>query len=142
MKNLISSFLLLVFMATLSIGCGPKPQYSTAKFDLGIPFELGAGKTANSSDDKLRITFNAIGEDSRCPEGTTCMWAGQVTANITIGDSESSQTFDFRLEGKGTKPATKKFKEYSVNLMQVTPYPQDGTKIEKEKYAVQLKVLQ
>lgn len=139
MKYLSLSLIAFAFLALSS--CGPKPSYTVAKFKMGSVFTLPTGTTAQADDGSLRIVFNAISEDSRCPEGTNCMWAGEAVANITVSNSEGSETFNFKLQGKGDKPATKKFKGYTVNLVQITPYPKSGKKIEKQEYSAQIRVL-
>lgn len=141
MKTFALSLLAFGFIAFIYSSCGPKPKYTTVKFDLGTPFDLGVGKTARS-DDGLNITFNAVSEDSRCPEGTTCMWAGKVVANITIADSSGSQTHNFTMEGKTKNPTTKRFGDYKVSLSEVSPYPKNGEKIDKATYSAKLTVKQ
>jgi hypothetical protein len=70
------------------------------------------------------------------------MWAGKVVANITLGHSEGSQTLNFSLDAKPKGPATKIFKDFKIRLHEVSPYPEDGVKIEKDQYSVRLSVIQ
>lgn len=43
---------------------------------------LGIGQKGNVGD--LNITVNSIVQDSRCPVGVQCIWAGEVKVNVTF----------------------------------------------------------
>jgi len=141
MKYLLASLSVFTILTLVFVSCSPKPNYTVAKFDLASNFDLPIGKAAKLNNGDLQVTFNAVSEDSRCPAGTNCLRAGTVTANITIGNADGKETFNFKLGEKASKPETKKFKGYSINLMQVNPYPQTGEKINKQDYVAQLRVV-
>lgn len=123
------------------MACGPKPNYGVSEFEIGQEFDLGVGKTAKLSNGSLKVTFNAVSEDSRCPDGVNCMWAGKVVANLTVANAEGSQAFDFTREGKSSKPTTKQFKDWTIRLHDVAPYPKDGVKLDKQRYSVRISVV-
>src|SRR5512141_1108328 len=74
--------------AIILSGCGAAPSASSSagvKITLDTPFELGAGKTATlPSSDNVSITFVGVSEDSRCPSGVQCAWAGQAVVQIKV----------------------------------------------------------
>ena len=140
MKKTAFTFIAFAILAITFFACSPKPNYGGSEFEMGSEFDLGVGKMGKAKDSDLKVKFNGITEDSRCPDGVNCMWAGKVLANITVSNSEGSQTFDFTQEGKTNKIATKKFKGYKIHLHQVSPYPKDKVKIDKQKYSVRLSV--
>lgn len=58
---------------------------STEQKDSNIfTFTLKEGETQFFSNLKMNITFKNVAEDSRCPEGTQCIWAGVGVAEITF----------------------------------------------------------
>jgi hypothetical protein len=49
----------------------------------GQPFELRAGATATLPDG-VRIKFERVASDSRCPMNARCVWAGEATIAISL----------------------------------------------------------
>ena len=59
---------------------------SESQFDKEFWIELG--KTVKVND--LEITFLEMMEDSRCPENTQCIWAGQIVAKFNLAKGGKS----------------------------------------------------
>jgi len=53
-----------------------------AEPELGRPFDVKPADVVTIQG--LRITFEGVGEDSRCPTGVQCMWAGDAAATFTL----------------------------------------------------------
>src|SRR5215510_7023643 len=51
---------------------------------LGQPFDVGAGKTASVDGTGLRITFEAVTADSRCPSTAICVWQGDAAVALRL----------------------------------------------------------
>lgn len=66
----------------LLLGCAT----STREVPLGEPFTLTPGESAMV--DGVRITFERVGQDSRCPPDVTCIWAGDAEVKLTVGGVE------------------------------------------------------
>ena len=49
----------------------------------------GAGRSALAGDDGLRVSFESVTEDSRCPMDAICVWAGRVVVDVTAGRGEA-----------------------------------------------------
>jgi len=69
-------------------------------------------------------------DDSRCPEGVTCIWAGEVSATLKVYKNKKFfelKTLTFNAKNKEenfkwfAKYCTKKIKSITVN-----PYPKEG----------------
>lgn len=56
---------------------------------LGEKFVLRVGQTAILTDtpDQFGITFYNVADDSRCPQGVACVWAGEVVVQITFQEN-------------------------------------------------------
>jgi hypothetical protein len=50
----------------------------------GVEFELPLGKTATLNASGVRITFQQVKEDSRCPVDVQCVWAGEAKIQLTV----------------------------------------------------------
>ncbi len=100
--------------------------------------ELGTLKAIKGTD--FSIQFTELVEDSRCPRGTQCIWAGQVTVSINIlkGD-EVLKTINLTLRPGAENLKSKIFKNRLFSLLEVTPYPSIHKTGFKE-YAVRLQV--
>ena len=79
------SIAVLALLAVHAAGAAP---------ELGQPFDLKPAEVATI--DGLQITFEGVSEDSRCPRGTQCAWAGDAAASFTLqkptGSSSGSRT--------------------------------------------------
>ena len=59
------------------------------------PFTLSVGKRTTFSDG-LQITLTRI-NDSRCPKGTVCVWAGEIITQFSITGGKVSASKELRL---------------------------------------------
>lgn len=51
-------------------------------------FVLLQGQTANWVDQQLKLKFENVLEDSRCPKDAQCVWAGQVRLSVSVYTSK------------------------------------------------------
>jgi hypothetical protein len=87
-----------------------------------------AGPAQAVTIEGVTITPLEVVEDSRCPEGVQCIWAGTVKllANISKPSGNWSQTLELG------KPASIGAEE--VTLVSASPNPKQGESIPFEKY--------
>jgi hypothetical protein len=88
-------------------------------------------RQAKTPRGNLTIKFVAV-EDSRCPRGTNCVWAGDAKVTIRVtGRRGQSKTFDLHtnLQGKSAR-----FDGYEITLGNVTPYPATNIRINRNGY--------
>lgn len=94
---------------------------------------------------QMNVTFKGIAEDSRCPEGTQCIWAGVAVANIEFMSITSRpmilQFSTVEVKGKDHHK-TQSFNGYTISLKEVAPYPsaQEGAKSLSGKYKIAIEV--
>ncbi|AZA51640.1 hypothetical protein [Chryseobacterium sp. G0201] len=90
---------------------------------------------------EMNVTFKGISEDSRCPEGVNCMWAGVAVAQIEVmGLATRPMTVNIATTenaGRNYHQSTE-FNGYTISLKDVNPYPtsQDGAKALAGKYRI------
>lgn len=96
----------------------------------------------------FQLILKTIITDSRCPEGVTCIWAGEVTAVVSVyKDSKwiEDRTLVFSL--KNEEDNKKWFAGYmskkhrNIKSIVVLPYPKEISKINPEKYYLKIGVL-
>jgi hypothetical protein len=119
----------------------PPPAQNTARpreAALEIPVELAPGETALVGPDRLEVTFVSIAEDSRCPEGVQCVWAGRAVAEVRLR-AAGSEPADVRLETTRAGE-TAAYAGYTVRLLSVAPSPKKDEPVRPEAYRVTLTV--
>jgi len=79
-------------------------------------------------------------EDSRCPDGVECFWAGQVSCAIEITKFSVKNSITLTDTGSGMSTGYD-FQNYQT-LFSVTPSPVAGKKIAKSDYRLTLIVSQ
>jgi len=143
MKNL--TYLILAVTLLLMTSCDTKKaqeedtgSYNNVQFD--APFKMTQKKGVQFENDDLKIIFDNVSEDSRCPEGTTCVWEGQVKVNLTIKTKNGSEQIEILRKGKQKENAIQQIGEHTIYLMAVNPYPKDGEKIAQEDYKITMVV--
>lgn len=83
---------------------------------------------------KNSIMFTKVLEDSRCPEGVQCFWAGTVKLEMEITSNNETRTTGIEIG-----------KEFSlggetVTVTNVTPHPKSGLTIPQNDYVITIVV--
>ncbi len=94
---------------------------------------LKVGETLYFSGGSIKLI--KVSDDSRCPTGVTCIWAGTVKAELQISDGTLTTTHVIDL-GKSFNTKTQ-----SISFLSATPYPKQGTSILEKDYTITLEVL-
>jgi hypothetical protein len=85
----------------------------------------------------VKITLNKIVQDSRCPANVVCVWAGNVTANVTLQSNTDKETLDISSDKGATA-----FDSYQVSLEKVvSPSSKVDGETETADYVLTFKVL-
>jgi hypothetical protein len=87
---------------------------------------------------KLRISFAELIEDSRCPKGTTCVWAGEGKIKIGVKKAGSNETFVelSTMNGRNTVA----FGPYQISLIDLKPRPAANVRIDRRSYTAMLEI--
>ena len=134
MKRFIFVAAIVLSVATVTFG---RPSKVVR---LGREFKLRAGQQVTLKEGNLRIKLDAV-EDSRCPRGVTCVWAGNGQVTLTIGKRGGrGESLTLNTMGIGQMPSEGKYKSYKVKLVELSPYPRDGQEIAAGDYTATLVV--
>src|SRR5690606_21584177 len=92
----------------------------------------------------VTLKFTEVTEDSRCPTGTTCVWAGRAIAKIEVISNGKSETktviFGQTRSGENANLQLYSGNGMSITAVSVSPYPDQNGAIAKEDYVVDISV--
>ena len=120
----------LVPLLLLVAGCSGSPTQPD-RVQANQPFELGVGQTALVSDG-LRLRFDEVRSDSRCPMDALCVRAGEAVIAVTLSvPGEASAARDLQ-----TVPAQAQtsYSRFTIALSQLQPYPRSDRQIRPTDY--------
>ncbi len=105
----------------------------------GQPFELKVGQTAVVADSTLALRFEGVPQDSRCPMGVMCVWAGDAVVRLALRTPTDSSTADLHTNpGAGSNNV--RVGGWRVELGGVTPPKRAGQEIPPGDYVATLLV--
>jgi hypothetical protein len=100
-------------------------------------FNLRPGQGALVRIEGLRIGFDSVIEDSRCPKGVDCIWAGQGKIRIKLSKTNKKPA---SVELSTQQPNSISYLGYRITLVGLSPYPKAGGTINKKAYVATLVV--
>ena len=129
------SMIVVVGFAILMSACAAHPVQPSRP--LGQPFELHAGTSA-ILDDGLRVVFERVRSDSRCPLDALCIQAGEAIVVVTLSQPAAAQVE----QELRTTPAFSEasYLAYVIKLVALAPYPRSTQQIRPEEYVATLTV--
>jgi hypothetical protein len=95
------------------------------------------GQTAINEKDNLRVSFDSLDNDSRCPEGVQCIWAGNASVSLSVVRYEKITNIKLNT---GIEPKVYKTDNYSIELIDVKPHPAINIKIDPKGYTIAIRV--
>ena len=135
---------LLLLMAVI-IACQTETTVvGTASFNSA--FKLRAGESITLQPGNVKIGFERVAEDSRCPAGEICFWEGQVRLRFWLLRPDADSVFIApALHGRVLQSDTCCHYHidtlgYRITLMQVDPYPLLPVPPSQPEYIAYLKV--
>jgi len=103
---------------------------------LGQPFDLRSGSSA-VLDGGLKVTFERVPADSRCPMDAFCVRAGEALVALTISQ-DGSHMVARELRTDPAAAAETTYSGYWIKLLMLAPYPRSGQRILPEDYVATL----
>lgn len=153
--NQLRLFLLALAIGLVLVSCQPgaegtatpaaeetaTPATATpAEFNLGEPFTLAGGQAAVNSSAGLRLRFEEVLEDSRCPTEVECVWTGQARIALLVqqGEGEPIRVAFNTNPAPGQNQQTAEVGEYTIELQSLDPYPETTAAIPFQDYRATL----
>ena len=135
-----------VLLAVLAAwSCGSKPRIGDPSsapktgntMTTDQEFELGPGQSVLVGSEPLKITFDAITADSRCPPEVQCVWEGDAVAKVEAATGTQSPTV-YELHTNTGFPTQVDHGGYRIRLTAVAPGPHQGVVIDPAAYVITL----
>ena len=89
-----------------------------------IELKFSDCEKGNIAGDDLKLCFNAVVNDSRCPANAVCIWEGAATASFSF--TKNGDTHRFNLSTITMKPSYSKdtvIAGYKIEFINLSPYP-------------------
>jgi hypothetical protein len=143
----------VILLSTLAVsGCHAGPENPEAG---AIKLEPISASSANKIDGAVKIRFDELIthldlelhlleiNDSRCPTGVQCFWAGEATVILEATDTkvEGNKPVELKLTLQaGKKPVTASAFGYELELLSVNPYPKHNVTPERSYSVAEIKI--
>ena len=106
--------------------------------NLDQSFEFRVGETVTVNGEALTVEFTGVPEDSRCPTGVQCIWAGNARVQLVLAKGGKAAGIELNTN---LDPKKAPYLEYEVELLGLTPYPTaKGGPIAQSQYRATLVV--
>ena len=119
--KLFLSILLFITLTAFVNSCSK----SGDKFKEGtIELKLSGCENGIVAGDDLKLCFDAVVSDSRCPANAVCIWQGAATATFSF--TKNSKTHHFNLSTIKMQPSYTKdtvIAGYKIEFINLAPYP-------------------
>ncbi len=130
--------LLFLFMMISSVALAQSPKSQKVKY-------VTIKQKVCPNQKGFQLVLKAVVSDSRCPEGVTCIWAGEVSAVVSVHkDSKwiEDKTLVFSMkneeDNKNWFATYLSEKQKKIKSIGVVPYPKEGSKINPEEYYLKI----
>lgn len=123
---MISKLILITLIGISFCACDAGKE-----FDLDKSFTINYGDTHVNSSHRLKIEFEDVANDSRCPKEARCIWAGNAELKFRFSSDTNSEKI-----GLNTNIAPKDYQKlgYAITLKKLSPPKSTAKPIEKEDY--------
>ena len=125
-------------VALMLLACCSTSPSAPRAVSLAERFTLAPGQTAEVEGTGLRVTFESVSADSRCPVDVTCVWEGDAVVIVSI--AAGSARLQHQLHTSGRYPTEVDAGDYRVRLVEVAPVPRSTASPAPGDYRVTLLV--
>jgi hypothetical protein len=141
--NKVWPLALVLGMAVIGCQVSQKADADPVEFNIDKEFSLVGGQEATIGGENLRLRFDEVLEDSRCPTQVECFWTGQARIAILVqpyGREATNTEFNTN-PAPGQDVQTVQVGQYTIALLSLDPYPQTPDQsIALEEYRATLTV--
>jgi hypothetical protein len=100
---------------------------------------INYGRQVAAAKENLTLKFVAILEDSRCPEGVQCVWAGNARIELAVTKT-GEDTASLELNTNDRFPIEAQYLGYLITLIDLQPYPKATKQISLQDYTVNVEI--
>ncbi len=119
--------LILLFILTVIFGSF---QLAAAQTNREIKLPVNNQKAIDNKG--LTVKFVSVLEDSRCAEGTNCIWAGNAKVQLDLKKKNGAwETFELNTN---LEKQEIEFGGYLIKITELTPAPKENAEIDRTDY--------
>ena len=123
-KDQMKTILLILLTATVSLGNSCSKSADKRLTEGTIELTLLESAEGKIEGDKVKLAFEAVVSDSRCPANAMCIWQGAATATFSFtknGDAHRFNLSTITMEPNYTKDTI--IAGYKIEFINLLPYP-------------------
>lgn len=98
---------------------------------------IKAGQRKSASKGRLKIKFLSVEEDSRCPEGVQCIWAGNAKIKISVSGLYETKTFELNTN---MAPQSVTMDCWAIEIESLLPAKNAEKATDQKDYVAKLKI--
>lgn len=126
MIRIIPSLFILLSIAACN------DSVTIVKPELDQEFKIEYGQKVTLTKEAITIQFTQLLEDSRCPKGVDCIWAGNAKIQIRVNKTP------FELNTHRSFKTEAIISNYKIKLVAISPYPEYQNPVAEKDYSVTL----
>ncbi|MCO6480563.1 MAG: hypothetical protein J5I94_28230 [Phaeodactylibacter sp.] len=134
--------LVLLAFGLLLAACDESEVKPQGDFRPGESFELPYQGEGSCSCGNLSVSFTDVVEDSRCPVNAVCVWEGRAVVQLKLQLPTGNDTILLAAHAGNEAAARDTVGNYRIELLKVSPYPAGSEPIDKERYRIELVVVE
>jgi hypothetical protein len=115
-----------------------QPSSAPTVVEIGRSFPLRVASEVDVGGASLRIRFDRVSEDSRCPVGVTCIWEGDAVVRLTVTRDRASTAVELHANARFAREHA--YDGYLVRLLDLQPLPTAGGPVSPPDYVATLVV--
>lgn len=120
----MQTFLIILSIATIALGNSCSKSNNQRLEEGMIELKLHESAEGRIDGNTVKLGFDAVVSDSRCPANAMCVWQGAATAAFSF--SKNGATHRFNLSTLTMKPHYTKdtvLAGYKIEFINLLPYP-------------------
>lgn len=138
--------IVLSLMCVLSSGCAGRNDSTgdsvpieehTEEAVLERDFKIKYGQELTVKGQDLKVKFDSLLEDSRCPSDVKCVWEGDAKILISVRRA-NAEASNMELHTNQRFTQAEKYQRYVIKLVALSPYPRTSVKQEQSDYVATL----
>ena len=104
---------------------------------LDRPFVLAPGEVASIEGTALRVRFEEVASDSRCPIDVFCVQAGEAVVVIRVFDESGSSRYELHTSDRDRRQTT--HRNLTIEVIELQPHPSSGRRTDPSEYRATFK---
>lgn len=136
-------FIIILFLGMFWSCKNPTQPETTNPIQISLKY----GESKMIKPFQLRVGFQEVLSDSRCPMNVVCVWEGRAEIRLWLIPSKADTVFiTSSIFGYVDKTDTLRHTAvdtagFQITLIQLDPYPVAGVDVQKEAYVALLEIL-